>query len=226
MIYFYARIIPRKQAKLYVKTEWRIYMQTKDFSQRLKTLRSRLRMNQSEFAASIGIKQSTLSSYENDVVTPSADVLITIAEKYNISLDWLCGLSEKEYRLTSLPDLFRVLLEAKELNEIQFEFEINEHLPNDIETEENRYYAGIRFYGNDRNAIYNHSVCQFLSKFNFEYEALETYFSSKETYDIWKEKELNRYKDYPLTYKEYEELDRLTRMRKRDELLKKKFGLE
>ena len=77
MIYFYARIIPRKQANLYVKIEWRIHMQTKDFSQRLKTLRSRLRMNQSEFAASIGIKQSTLSSYENDVVTPPVHLWFT-----------------------------------------------------------------------------------------------------------------------------------------------------
>ena len=61
--------------------------------QRIKLLRSGLKLNQTTFAESIGITQSTLSSYENGNVAPSTDVLLTIAIKYHISLDWLFGLS-------------------------------------------------------------------------------------------------------------------------------------
>ena len=59
--------------------------------QHIKLLRSQLKLNQTTFAESIGITQSTLSSYENGNAVPSTDVLLTIATKYCISLDWLFG---------------------------------------------------------------------------------------------------------------------------------------
>ena len=64
--------------------------------QRIKLLRSSLKLNQTTFAESIGITQSTLSSYENGNVAPSTDVLLTIATKYHISLDWLFSLSTEK----------------------------------------------------------------------------------------------------------------------------------
>ena len=70
-------------------------MQESSISEKIKELRTDLKMNQKNFSAAIGIRQSTLSSYENGVVTPSNDVLLTIAQKFHVSLDWLFGLSEK-----------------------------------------------------------------------------------------------------------------------------------
>ena len=52
-------------------------MQESSISEKIKELRTDLKMNQKNFSAAIGIRQSTLSSYENDVVTPSNDVLLT-----------------------------------------------------------------------------------------------------------------------------------------------------
>ena len=55
-------------------------MQESSISEKIKELRTDLKMNQKNFSAAIGIRQSTLSSYENGVVTPSNDVLLTIAQ--------------------------------------------------------------------------------------------------------------------------------------------------
>ena len=36
-----------------------------------------------------------------------------------------------------------------ESNELRYELDINNKLPGDIETETQKWYAGLRFYGND-----------------------------------------------------------------------------
>ena len=58
-------------------------MQESSISEKIKDPRTDLKMNQKNFSAAIGIRQSTLSSYENGVVTPSNDVLLTIAQKFH-----------------------------------------------------------------------------------------------------------------------------------------------
>lgn len=68
----------------------------KTLGERLKYIRnSKLKMTQKEFAEFIGIPQSSLSSYETNKTIPTTEIIILIAEKSNISLDWLCGLKTK-----------------------------------------------------------------------------------------------------------------------------------
>ena len=55
-------------------------------------------------------------------------------------------------------------------------------------------------------------------------ESLESYFTGKDMYDMWKKQTLEYYTVKPVTHKEIEELDFETRIRKRDELLAKKFS--
>ena len=65
------------------------------FAIRIKQLRESLKMTQKEFSGHIGIKQQTLSGYERGLMKPPLDVAKGIAEKCHISIDWLCGLSDK-----------------------------------------------------------------------------------------------------------------------------------
>lgn len=53
-------------------------MQESSISEKIKELRTDLKMNQKNFSAAIGIRQSTLSSYENGVVTPSNNFSILL----------------------------------------------------------------------------------------------------------------------------------------------------
>ena len=64
-------------------------------AKRLKELREFMNLTQSQFGDLINVAQTTLfSSYENGSKTPNIDTLYNIAIKCNISIDWLCGLSD------------------------------------------------------------------------------------------------------------------------------------
>ena len=188
---------------------------------RIKSLRQSMKLNQIEFAKTLGIKQSTLSSYENGVVSPSSDILLTIAENYHISLDWLFGLSDNQVNMSSIADFASSLFQLNDKNEVRFELDINEHLPNDLETENNRWTASITFYGNDKEHDYNAVICQFLSSFKENRDSFEHYFTTKELFDLWKEKELQYYKELSFTQKKYKELDNKTRLQLQKEYLLK-----
>ena len=54
-----------------------------------------MNMTQKEFSAFVGCTAATLSAYENGSKSPSLEIIKGIAEKCNVSIDWLCGLSEK-----------------------------------------------------------------------------------------------------------------------------------
>ena len=198
-------------------------MDTLMIGTQIKKIRTKNKMNQKSFAEKIGINQSTLSSYENGNAMPSVDVLLQIAKVFNISLDWLCGISDNYSNITSLRDLEQLFFQMDEFNELRYEIEVNDRLPDDIETPENRWYASIRFYGNDAEHIRNRDLCQFLTSFRDKREEFETYFTDKETYDYWKQKLLERDSDIMLTRKEYEKLSFQERIRRRDALLEEKF---
>ena len=154
-------------------------MQESSISEKIKELRTDLKMNQKNFSAAIGIRQSTLSSYENGVVTPSNDVLLTIAQKFHVSLDWLFGLSENKVQISTLSDILWVLLQMNESNELRYELDINNKLPGDIETETQKWYAGLRFYGNDPEHSLNADMCNFLADLQENRESLESYFTGR-----------------------------------------------
>lgn len=83
------------------------------FSSRIKELRSSLGLSQTEFANSICVTQATLSSYENQKKNPSLDILKTISKTYDVSIDWLCGLSEHKppyMEFNNYADFIRLLL--------------------------------------------------------------------------------------------------------------------
>lgn len=62
---------------------------------RIKELRTSTEMTQKEFSAFVGCTAATLSAYENGSKSPSLEIIKGIAEKCHISIDWLCGLSDK-----------------------------------------------------------------------------------------------------------------------------------
>lgn len=88
------------------------------FSDRLKEFRNKLNMTQAAFAEGIGITASALSAYENNLKNPSIGVVKKIAEKYHVSIDWLCGLSQSQAQqgkqeIKTYSDVIRVLLSLR-----------------------------------------------------------------------------------------------------------------
>lgn len=66
-----------------------------DLDIKLKNARNNRRLSQIDAAKMIGVSNKTLSSYENGDNTPSAEVLISMADVYNISIDYLLGIDKE-----------------------------------------------------------------------------------------------------------------------------------
>ena len=64
------------------------------FGERIRIARKKCGMSQHEFSAACGINRSMLARYELDTQAPSLDILVRIADKLDISTDWLLGRTE------------------------------------------------------------------------------------------------------------------------------------
>lgn len=198
-------------------------MVAKELGRKIHLLRTNLNLSQIAFAGKIGIKQSTLSSYEKGNASPSLDILVTIAKQFHVSIDWLLGVSKSELKISTVADVANFFFQLNDINEIRYELEINDHLPNDRETPNQRWSCAIKFYGNCENHPCNMEVCQILSGLEENRSSYESYFTSKEMFDIWKERQLEYYANDTLTEKEYIPLDTTTRLTLRNEMLEKHF---
>ena len=71
------------------------YPQRLVFAQRLKQALKEMKITQVELAEKIGMTQGGYTSYEQARREPPIKVLVQLADKLNVSLDWLCGRTEK-----------------------------------------------------------------------------------------------------------------------------------
>ncbi len=67
-----------------------------DFGYRLKKLRRQHHLTQTQVANRLNLSKTSISGYENNVKTPSQDVLIKLAGLYRVSTDYLLGLDDEE----------------------------------------------------------------------------------------------------------------------------------
>ncbi len=63
---------------------------------RLKELREDLDIKQKDIAEYLHIKQNTYSQYENEQRQLPIDVLIKLAKYYNVSTDYILGISDEK----------------------------------------------------------------------------------------------------------------------------------
>ena len=162
-------------------------------SSRIKELRTSLGLTQSAFAESIGTSQNALSGYENGDRIPSYDILISIATKYNVSLDWLCGLSEKTSPanvVSTYADIISILTaiaDNSSLNiEIGYDCPDKWHGPFDNSPE----YGAIRF--NDSK------VTAFLHEWQDMLRLLKNGTIKESLYKLWLKDQIDKYNE-PIT---------------------------
>src|SRR5699024_11912434 len=68
-------------------------MENAILARRLKNLRDKNGYKQSFVADKLGIRSNTLSGYENGTRSPDPEMLISLAEFYNVTTDYLLGRS-------------------------------------------------------------------------------------------------------------------------------------
>lgn len=69
-----------------------------NFGERLRMLRTRKGLSQLDFAKQIKISKSAVNMYERGEREPSFEVLETIADYFNVDLDYLLGKTDCENR--------------------------------------------------------------------------------------------------------------------------------
>lgn len=155
------------------------------FSIRIKELRSNMDMTQLQFANLIDVSTPTLSGYENDLKKPSIAVLVNIAQKCNVSIDWLCGLSDKRStsdELDTYADLFREFIKLYK----NFKF--------DIET-----YNDPRTHKEDTTifSFTDEVIPKFTNDWMNMIALMDNESIDAELYNMWIEKTLEKY-DYEI----------------------------
>ena len=64
------------------------------YSNRIRSLRKKLKMTQKQMAEQLFIDQSTLATYENGTIEIPIDILVKLSKMYGISVDYLLGVSD------------------------------------------------------------------------------------------------------------------------------------
>ena len=62
---------------------------------RLRTLREKMGMSQAKLAKEIGVTQASVNRYETARTTPPVKVLLFYADRFDVSLDYIFGRTEK-----------------------------------------------------------------------------------------------------------------------------------
>lgn len=165
------------------------------FAIRIKQLRKSFKMTQQEFSKYIGIKQQTLSGYERGIMKPPLDIAKNIAEKCNISIDWLCGLSNKKTSSNipqTLADIFEILFLVQEYSDIR----IYSH--KDIVYIRN---CDNKIIGGEESTIHTigfqpYTIDEFINDWQKMLDALLSETIDQEIYELWKEKTLKKTMSY------------------------------
>lgn len=91
------------------------------FGERLKALRLKKHLKQDELGEIFGIAPSTIGTYERGTREPSLETLLEMSKFFNVSLDYLLGVSEDERTLEDFQeDNPRELKEFLNQNHITF----------------------------------------------------------------------------------------------------------
>ncbi len=66
---------------------------------RIRELRKSKGMNQDTLASFVGVSQQTISKIERDMNSMSIDILVQIAKHFNVTTDYLLGISDEKRNL-------------------------------------------------------------------------------------------------------------------------------
>lgn len=85
-----------------------------NFGKRLKELRQQNNLSQRKLATALGVAQSSITSYEAEQKSPTAEVIIKAAQYFKVSSDYLLGLSDEP--LGGVPESVKKELAEAESN--------------------------------------------------------------------------------------------------------------
>lgn len=159
------------------------------FADRLRKLREKTKKTQKQFADFVESTPATISAYENATKNPSLEVVMNIADKCHVSLDWLCGITDKEISLDTCSDILKILFEIGLLDGIGLDngFAKVTHIPNSFPNFDPDYEPFMMIYFNDT------TINDALKKWKKMFDLYQNKTIDEEVYRLWVEKTLREY---------------------------------
>lgn len=83
------------------------------YGKRLKNLRNDKRLTMEELSNELDMRRSTYAGYEKETRKPPIDVLITLADYHNVSVDYILGLTDNPVSNKQNNDIKEYLMSGK-----------------------------------------------------------------------------------------------------------------
>ena len=184
--------------------------------QRIKMLRKKKGLSQTELAQMLGKSLRTVQKYETGEIEVSISVINQIAEILETSSTYPFGYESGTTQIKSLSDVMDFLFKLENVAGIDFHIDIKKP-PRSKE-----WSCSISFDGKSA-AEFNADMCLFLEQWQQEREDVQSFVSTLEAYKKWKDTTLAYYAANTVETVEPQELDPDERIRKRNEFLENAY---
>lgn len=183
---------------------------------RIKMLRKKKGLSQTELAQMLGKSLRTVQKYETGEIEVSISVINQIAEILETSSTYLFGYESGTTQIKSLSDVMDFLFKLENVAGIDFHIDVKKP-PRSKE-----WSCSISFDGKSA-AEFNADMCLFLKQWQQEREDVQSFASTLEAYKKWKDTTLAYYAANKVENVEPQELDPDERIRKRNEFLENAY---
>lgn len=184
--------------------------------QRIKMLRKRKGMNQSELAAALDKSLRTVQKYETGEIEVSIAIVNHLAELLDSTPTYILGYETSNEPIRELADVLDFLFKLETAKELGFRIDVRRPPHYD------QWECSITFDGKGKEQ-YNADMCLVLEQWRDEIDDVRSFAHSQKRYRKWKDQTLAYYSGSPLTCEEPEELDPDIRMQKRIEFMQHVF---
>lgn len=185
--------------------------------QRIKTLRKRKGLNQTELAQQLKKSLRTVQKYERGEIEVSIAVVNQIADILETTSTYILGYESSNAQIKSLSDIMDFLFKLETVAGIDFKIGVQKP------PRSKQWECSITFDGKSM-ADFNADMCLFLEQWEEERDNIRSFASTQKAYKKWKEQTLAYYAANAVECAEPEELDPDTRIQKRNEYLEKAYS--
>ncbi len=184
---------------------------------RIKMLRKRKGLNQTELAQQLKKSLRTVQKYETGEIEVSIAVVNQIADILETTSTYILGYESSTTQIKTLADVMDFLFKLETVTGIDFKIDVKKP------PRSKQWECSISFDGKSAGDL-NADMCLFLEQWEDEREDLRAFASTQAAYKKWQEQTLAYYAANAVECVEAEELDPETRIKKRNEYLERELN--
>ncbi len=184
---------------------------------RIKLLRKRKGLNQTELAQQLKKSLRTVQKYETGEIEVSIAVVNQIAGILETTSTYILGYESSTTQIKTLADVMDFLFKLETVAGIDFKIDVKKP------PRSKQWECSISFDGKSAASL-NADMCLFLEQWEDEREDLRAFASTQAAYKKWQEQTLAYYAANAVECVEPEELDAETRIKKRNEYLERELN--